>query len=208
MVCPTSVRFRSFEDDLVSTADWVANKDALLAAAGIARLIQPLHEQLAELEADVEDRIVGVNQRIAAGDNTHCIIKQHGKRRSWTLQYPTGTEPINHPLFGTVPQINIGSVLQFANDQCAFLTCFDHLLGRYTKQAPDDHQIMAALVAWGTTMGLGRMGEISDIPFATLTSTSDNFLRRETLKAANVCVSNAIAALPIFRHYDLGGVHQ
>ena len=37
---------------------------------------------------------------------------------------------------------------------------------------------MAALVAWGINMGIGRMGEISDIPFATLTSTSANFLRR------------------------------
>ena len=55
-------------------------------------------------------------------------------------------------------------------------------------------------------MGLGRMGEISDIPYTTLARASENFLRRETLQAANDCVSNAIAALPIFRYYDLGDV--
>ena len=55
-------------------------------------------------------------------------------------------------------------------------------------------------------MGLGRMGEISDITFATLTSTSENFLRPETLKAANDGISNAIAALTIFRHYDIANV--
>ncbi len=48
------------------------------------------------------------------------------------------------------------------------------------------------------------MGEISDIPYQTLARASENFLRLETLHAANDCVSNAIAAPPIFRYYDLG----
>ena len=50
------------------------------------------------------------------------------------------------------------------------------------------------------------MGDISDITFATLASASENFLRLETLKAANDCISNAIAALAIFRHYDIANV--
>ena len=77
------------------------------------------------------------------------------------------------------------------------MTCFEHVLGRYSKQAADDRILSACLVAWATNMGLGRMGEISDITFATLTSTSENFLRPETLKAANDCISNAIAALTL-----------
>ena len=68
----------------------------------------------------------------------------------------------------------------------------------------DDLVITACLVAWGTNMGLGRMGEISDISYHTLATTSDNFIRLETLKEANDRVSNAIAELPIFRHYDIG----
>src|SRR5260221_12626772 len=50
------------------------------------------------------------------------------------------------------------------------------------------------------------MGDISDITFATLASTSENFLRPETLKAANDCISNAIAVLTMFRHYDIGAL--
>jgi TnpA family transposase len=53
-------------------------------------------------------------------------------------------------------------------------------------------------------MGLGKMGDISDIGYSTLSSTSDNFIRPETLKEANDIVSNAIARLPIFRHFDIG----
>jgi hypothetical protein len=85
------------------------------------------------------------------------------------------------------------------------MTSFEHVLGRYSKQAADDRILSACLVAWATNMGLGRMGDISDITFATLASAAENFLRLETLKAANDCISNAIAALAIFRHYDIAG---
>jgi TnpA family transposase len=53
-------------------------------------------------------------------------------------------------------------------------------------------------------MGIGRMGNISDIRFNTLSGISDNYLRLETLHAANDVLSDAIAALPIFRLYDIG----
>jgi TnpA family transposase len=68
----------------------------------------------------------------------------------------------------------------------------------------DDSELIACLIAWGTNMGLGRMGETSDISYHTLANASDNFLRPETLRRANDLISNAIAELPIFRHYDIG----
>src|SRR5699024_5722560 len=52
-------------------------------------------------------------------------------------------------------------------------------------------------------MGLGRMGEISDIRYPSLSATSYNFIRLETLKEANDRISNAITELPIFHHYDI-----
>ena len=205
LFCRDSVHFRSFEDDLVDDQQW-ANKDALLAQTGLALLAQPIQDRLDALKHQLEERIRTVNQRISAGENEHFHLTTTGKRKSWTLQYPTSTEPINHPIFETLPQVNISRVLHFVNHHCHFMTCFEHVLGRYSKQAADERTMSACLIAWATNMGLGRMGDISDIPFATLASTSENFLRPETLKAANDCVSNAIAALTMFRHYDIGAL--
>jgi len=53
-------------------------------------------------------------------------------------------------------------------------------------------------------MGLGKMGEVSDILYHKLSATSDSFIRLETLSEANDRVSNAIAELPIFRYYHMG----
>lgn len=54
-------------------------------------------------------------------------------------------------------------------------------------------------------MGLGRMGDISDISAHLLARASQNYLSPETLNAANDRLSNAIAALPITAVSNLGG---
>ena len=201
--CRDSVRFRSFEDDLVDDQQW-EQKETLIAATGLSILNQPIQAHLAELEQLLEERIVAVNQRISAGANEHIKISQRNNQRRWTLPYPGRKEPINHPFYDTLQQVEIGDVLHFVNQQCHFMEAFDHVLGRYAKQEQDDRILFACLVAWATNRGLGAMAEISDIEYHALATVSDNFIRLETLKEANDLVCNATAALPIFPYYELG----
>ena len=201
--CRDSVRFRSFEDDLVNDRQW-KDKERLIAETGLSLLQQPIREHLAELEERLEGRIAEVNRRIAARENEYFECIRHGRHVRWTLRYPHESEGLNHPFFDRLKQLEISSILHFVNRQCRFMNAFEHVLGRYAKQEADDHTLTACLTAWATNMGLGRMGEISDISFQTLALTSENFIRPETLRGANDRISNAIAKLPIFRHYDLG----
>ena len=200
-----SVRFRSFEDDLLDDQTW-QDKDTLIANTGLPLLKQPIRAHVADLEQQLEARLVEVNARIASGDNHHFKTIKRGTQVRWTLQYPHSSEPVNHPFFDSLKQVDIGSVLHFVNRHCPFLEAFDHVLGRYAKQAADDRTIIACLVAWGTNMGLGRMGDISDVGYQALATTSENFIRLETLREANDLVSNATSALPMLRQYDIGGV--
>jgi TnpA family transposase len=200
--CRDSVRFRSFEDDLVDDRQW-KNKERLIAQTGLSLLRQPIREHLVELEEQLESRIAEVNRRIAASENEHFQFIRHGRHVRWTLRYPRESESPNHPFFA-LKQVEISSIMHFVNRQCRFMNAFEHVLGRYAKQETDDHILTACLTAWATNMGLGRMGEISDISFHTLVSASDNFIRPVTLREANDRISNAIAKLPIFRHYDIG----
>jgi TnpA family transposase len=204
LFCRESTRFRSFDDDLLDDRQW-QEKDRLLAETGLPILTQPIHEHLAALEEQLEDRLAVVNQRIATGENTHFQLTRRGRQVHWTLEYPGGQEPVNHPFFEQLRQVEIGSVLHFVQRQCHFLEAFEHLLGRYVKQPVDTRTLIACLLAWGTNTGLSKMGEISDISYPTLLATSETYIRLETLHAANDQVSNALAALPLFRHYDLDG---
>jgi len=201
--CRDSVRFRSFEDDLIDKQRW-QKKDELIASTGLAALKQPIREHLTMLKQSLENRIAEVNQRIAKGLNEHFQIKKHGQNIRWTLEYPSNDEPVNHPFFNAVKQVEISDVLYFVNRQCQFMDVFEHVLLRYNKQSADDKTIAACIIAWGTNMGLGRMSEVSDIQYNTLSATSENFIRLETLSEANDCICNAIAKLPIFQYYNIG----
>ncbi len=206
--CRDSVRFRSFEDDLLDKQRW-QNKEELIAFTGLTVFKQPIRDHLAMLEQTLENRITEVNQRIAKGLNEHFQIKKHGQNVRWTLEYPSDNEPVNHPFFNALKQVEIRDVLHFVNRQCRFMDVFEHVLLRYTKQDADDTTIAACIIAWGTNMGLGKMSEISDIQYHTLSATSDNFIRLETLSEANDRVCNAIAKLPIFQYYNIGeNVHS
>ncbi len=73
LFCRDSVRFRSFEDDLVDDQRW-AKKEVLLAQIGIALLTQPIQNQLNALKCQLEERLRTVNQRISAGKIATCTL--------------------------------------------------------------------------------------------------------------------------------------
>ena len=208
LYCRDSVRFRSFEEDLVDDTTW-QRKTELIERTGLPLLQQPIEDQLEILEQELEDRIATVNQRITAGENEYFKIKKKGNTVRWSLQYPSDQDEANHPVFDTLTPVGIGRVLNFVHQNCRFMDAFEHVLGRYVKGPADEPAITASLLAWGTNMGLGRMGQISDLGYPTLATVSDNFIRLETLIEANDRITNALADLPIFHRYDIGGaVHS
>ncbi|PGE84041.1 DDE transposase, partial [Bacillus pseudomycoides] len=117
--------------------------------------------------------------------------------------YTRASSPINHSFFDIFLQIDMRSILYFVNQHCNFLTKFEHILGRYTNPKTNDTILIPSLIAWGTNMGLYRMGQVSDIEYSKLATTSANFIRLETLKDANDCISNATSKLPIVQCYDI-----
>jgi TnpA family transposase len=200
--CRDSIRFRSLEDDLIDDLRW-QDKQNLMIENNLTALDCPIEAHLSSLSQKLEDRIEEVNRRIADGENKHFEIKKRGKQVRWNLLYPQGVDLINSPFFDGLKQADIGEILNFADRNCHFIKAFEHVLGRYQKQSLEKDVIIACLIAWGNNMGMGRMGQVSDINYQLLASTSDNFIRLETLNEANDLISNAIAELSIFHHYDI-----
>lgn len=199
-----SNEFRSFEDDLIRPERW-KNKDAVLEEIGSPVLLEPIEETLASFHAELEEKFERVNRRLENGDNKHLKITGNGDKRRWTLLYPSEEEPINSPFFGQLPGIGIADLLRFVAGKMNFIKAFTHVLGRYIKQDADPRHILACVVAMGTNMGLWKMAEVSGLGHSALTTTARNFLRAETLHAANDAISNATAALSMFDQYDIGG---
>jgi len=71
--CRGSVRFRSIKDDLLSDQRW-ADKEKLVAEAGLEILQQPIETHLAALKDLLETRITEVNRRVSTGENEHFSV--------------------------------------------------------------------------------------------------------------------------------------
>jgi hypothetical protein len=52
-------------------------------------------------------------------------------------------------------------------------------------------------------MGLWKMAAGSDLSYSSLRASARNYVRLETLRAGNDFISNALASLPMFHHYDI-----
>jgi len=197
-----STEFRRFEDDLISDARW-HDKEAVLGEIGAPLLLAPIHDTLQMLHASLDAKFTAVNQRIADGLNTHIKITGTAEKRRWTLKYPQTEEPVNSPFYSQLPSIGIADLLWCVAAHTGYLGTFRHVLDRYVKDAPDPREILACIVAMGTNMGLGKMAEVSGLGYASMLTTARNYLRLETLHAANDAITNAMAALPVFHLYDI-----
>ena len=100
------------------------------------------------------------------------------------MPYPSGEDTVNDPLFDGLPQIHIAQLLQFVDRRCHCLDAFTNILGRYVKTTLDRQTIVACLIAYGTNVGLGKMGAISDLSYQTLYVAANHFLRPETVHEA------------------------
>lgn len=197
-----STEFRRFEDDLISDARW-QDKEAVLREIGAPLLLAPIQDTLQAFHARLNAKFTAVNQRIADGLNIHIKITGTAEKRRWTLKYPKTEEPVNSPFYSQLPGIGIADLLWFVAANTGYLGAFRHVLDRYVKDEPEPREILACIVAMGTNMGLGKMAEVSGLGYPSMLTAARNYLRLETLHAANDAITNAMAALPVFHLYDI-----
>lgn len=200
-----SNEFRCFEDDLIGDERW-RHKNELLEEIGVPILIAPIQETLRAFSEALETKFKVVNQRITDGLNQHIKLSGTAEKSSWKLIYPSAEEPVNSAFYSQLPGIGIADLLWFFAANTGFLSAFTHVLDRYVKQEPNTSEILACIVGMGINMGLGKMAEVSGLSHSSMMTTARNYLRLETLHAANDAITNAIATLSVFHLYDIQDV--
>ena len=197
-----SLNFKSFEEDLIDAEKW-KNKEQLIQSLDLPYLKEPVDELLSSFKEELESKLKTVNNRIKEGENIHIKVTKKGEEIKWSLPYKKSEEQVNNPIYGQFCQVGINDLLHFVDEHSDFMASFTHILDRYVKTEADAHRISACVVACGTNIGISKMADISDMSFNELVGTLNNFIRLETLKAANDKISNAMAKLPIFKYYNI-----
>lgn len=143
-----SIRFRSFEDDLIDETKW-KQKDIILKELDLPALNTPIEQQLRDFKIELEDKYREVNRRIEKGENKHIKVKGKGDKTQWTLPYKKAEEKVNNLIYEQLTQIGISDLMQFVNTKTYFMRAFTHTLERYSKSAADDSVITACILACG-----------------------------------------------------------
>ena len=193
---------RPFEDDLIDGEHWKANKHAILESLDAPMLRIPIQITLDALRIEIEEKFKRVNERIRNRENAH--IKLRGKTTPrWNLLYPKDEPALDGGFYAQLPIIGIADLLKYVAAKTGYRAAFTHLLDRYGKQAHDPPYLDAATTAMGTNMGLLKMAEVAELKYSTLATTARNFLREDTLRAANDVITNATAKLSAFQLFNI-----
>lgn len=199
---PQSPKHRCLADDLVDDDIWKQRRE-LVESSLLNRIntapIQLMHSMQNELAETLER----VGDRIQKGDNRNVILRSRSGKTQWRLPSSGVKSLLNNPFFEQLNQVNIADLIRFVNQETGFLDTFDHVRQVQARQAVNANNLIATIIANGTNYGLYRMAHISDRSYEELRSTQANYLRMETLNQANDAVSNAIAKLEIFQHYNI-----
>lgn len=199
---PDSGQHRSFDQDLISPQLW-QQKDALLRKLDFPRLLKPIDQLLEEWQKSIEELYQTVNQRIRQKDDQDIKVTEKGNKLKWQLNYKEDEEASNHQVYQQFTPVHVTSLLPLVNQHTDFLATFTHILPRNIRKNSDPQYLLASILALATNHGLKRMAEISDLNYHELVSTTNNYLRVETLRAANDQVVNATAQLPMYEHFHI-----
>ncbi len=197
-----SMSYKNFSKYLIDDKRWL-HKEKLLRTLGCEHLLIPVDEILDKHENDLESLFKIINDRISSGENNGISIKNKGDEITWSLPYLKQEEQSNDPLFSDLSKINIADLLRFVNKECGFMRGFSHIKPHHSKGELDITAIIACLIANGTNLGVYKMAENCNLDYDRMQTQLKNYIRLETLHEANDYISNAIADLPIFKHWDI-----
>jgi TnpA family transposase len=193
-----SLQHRHFSDELVSMDE----KADAIAQMDIPFLRQPVDAQLDALTAELRAQWLAFNRELKQGKLTHLDYDKDTQTLTWRKPKGENQTAREQALYEQLPYCDVADVFRFVNGRCQFLSALTPLQPRYAKKVADADSLMAVIIAQAMNHGNQVMARTSDIPYHVLETTYQQYLRQASLHAANDCISNAIAALPIFPYYS------
>ena len=200
-----TTQYKNISDDL-KLKHTAKERKQLLTSLDAPRLNRTAEKLLDELEAELEMRIISVNEHIENGENKHIKIKTVLGKTIWTLPYLKKSDEYNNPFYNKMTVTNLVDVMYAVHQECNYLFAFTHIKPYGSKTQHGIQGIIACLIANATSLGTYKMGDSCDIPYTILRTIDENYIRLETIKAANDRVSDKFSKLPIYPSYNLGNL--
>ncbi|MDP2193937.1 MAG: Tn3 family transposase [Alphaproteobacteria bacterium] len=197
-----SIRYSNLTDELLP--DWQNKKNSVIKKLNNRFFNRSINDFIEEHVKPLDKKIESLNEDINSGKNEHIKVKENKDgERFGTLPYTRKNAEIKNPFYEELPNISITNLLHVVDEKTGFINDFTHIKPYYSKSKRDEISIFVTLVANGTNLGISKMESLCDLNFNDLNCADKNFIRLSTLRAANDRISNAIAKLGIFKHWNM-----
>ena len=203
LTLPDVAKYRALEADLISAERWKHNKSALIEQMQLPKLSAEPHGLIQDMEQSLASRLHDVSEYLTRSDNRNVVLRNPKGKRLWRLPAGKKTSMVNNPFFQQLPPTGIADVLRMVDRETGFIEAFKHVSGGASNVRDHEQDLLAILVGIATNQGTYGIAQISDRSYEQLSTIQANYFRLETLEAANDCVNNATAKLPIFKYYNI-----
>lgn len=203
LYCNNSVSYCDIDTDLVDDA-LVDDVEKIAAEFGYPKIPVYCDQRLDNALQDLKDAWALTTGNIQENSNPGFNIREtRTGQQLWSLFYDS-SEKLDDAFFKTLPKVEIANIVMFIGDRIGMWSGFTHLKDRYTKRKkPLPLAINACLLSEAFGFGTLKMADMSDLELNQLRSMREDFIRVDTLCAANDIVSNHIHSLPIFKQWNL-----
>ena len=203
LCCNDSASFCDIDHDLVADS-LVDDVDKIAEEFGYPKIPIYCDDRLDDALECLDNTWDTTIENILAEHNTSFNIKEtKGGQQKWSLLYDS-KEKLDDTFFRILPKVEIADVVMFVGDLIGMWDGFTHIKDRYTKRKkPAMLAITASLLSEAFGFSAIKMADMSDIKLSLLRATREDFIRIDTLCAANDIISNYIHSLPIFKLWNL-----
>ncbi len=205
LYCNDSVSYCDIDADLVDDA-LVDDVENIATEFGYAKIPIYCDQRLDEALQELNDAWTRTTHNIRENTNPGFSVRETKTgQQHWSLLYDS-VEKLDDAFFKNLPKVEIANIVMFIGDQIDMWRGFTHLKDRYTKRKkPLPLAINACLLSEAFGFGTLKMADMSDLEISQLRAMREDFVRVDTLCAANDIVSNHIHSLPIFKQWNLMG---
>jgi len=206
---PTSERYADPRAELLRGAAWEAARDSVARALG--RSLDPTVE-LARLQEQLQAAYTEVSENLA--HNTALqLVQNEGMPMVLLTPLPPQAEPVSlirlrAQLTNRLPQVELAALLLEVEAFTGFASAFTHVADGQPAAADLPLSICAVLLAQACNIGLKTVAR-TDVPALTLARLAwvqQNYVRVETLTAANACLVDMQTVLPLAQAWGGGEV--
>lgn len=205
LYCNDSVSYCDIDADLVDDA-LVDDVENIATEFGYAKIPIYCDQRLDEALQELNDAWTRTTHNIRENTNPGFSVRETKTgQQHWSLLYDS-VEKLDDAFFKNLPKVEIANIVMFIGDQIDMWRGFTHLKDRYTKRKkPLPLAINACLLSEAFGFGTLKMADMSDLEISQLRAMREDFVRVDTVCAANDIVSNHIHSLPIFKQWNLMG---